>query len=331
MKRLNPVQQFALYGGLCIAGLSVVLAYTTAFFVERHLRETEWTDTAAIVTYELEKHNLISYWTDPQLHPEPARYGEAFEFLLGLPEVVRIKLWDREATVLWSDDDRLIGKRFPENQEVQQALAGRVAVGLKALPKTSPEYERDEFTRLAEIFVPVRAKPSGDIVGTIEVYKLPVRLFAGIRRIWGVIWGVAISGGILLYVVLLPIVRRSYHKRLELEARLQEYTHGLEAAVQERTRRLTYLNALSQLVTSSLELQPVFEYIVRAATNIIPDSVATLWVLDEGTGSPSGLDWWGRRPRPAGQSPWPRSRRTLNSRTPSGPGPRASTPPSSCR
>ncbi|MEK6716716.1 MAG: hypothetical protein AABZ16_04415, partial [candidate division NC10 bacterium] len=208
MRGLNPVQRFALYGGLCIAGLSVVLGFASSFFLEAHMREAEWITTAEVVRFQVEEHQLASYLTDPARRQAPAGDRNAFQPLLSLREVVRIKLWDRDATILWSDDDRLIGRRFPENPEVRQALAGRASVAFKTLRKAEHEYQWEQFTKLAEIYVPIRSKTSGEILGVIEVYKLPARLFASIRRMRLVIWGIAVSGGVLLYVVLLPIVRR---------------------------------------------------------------------------------------------------------------------------
>ncbi len=280
MKALNPVQRFALYGGLCIAGLSMALGFASALFLEDQMLQSEWASTAEIVNYQVGEHALAPSLMDPKFRHEPAKYREAFKSLLGVPEVIRIKIWDRDATVLWSDDDRLIGKRFPENPEVQEALAGRLAAELKTLPKDEEEYRREQFTWLAEIYVPVRVQPSGEIIGAIEVYKQPSRLVAAIHGMRVTVWGIALFGGGVLYVVLLPIVRHAYRRQLELEARLQDRAENLEALVQEGARRLPHLNALSQLVASSLDERPVFDCIVRAATGLIRDSVAVLWVLD---------------------------------------------------
>ena len=163
MGGLSPTQRFALYGGLCVAGLSLTLGLVSAFFLEKHLRESELTSVAEAVQFVLEGQNLASYMTDPQLREMSSRYHETFWHLLRLPEVVRMKVWDRQATVLWSDDDQLTGQRFPENPEVKQALAGRMVLTLKTQREAAGEREQTPITRLAEIFVPVRSKTSGEI------------------------------------------------------------------------------------------------------------------------------------------------------------------------
>jgi len=91
----------------------------------------------------------------------------------GLPEVVRIKVWSRNATVIWSDEPRLIGQRFPDDNELKEALAGEVTVEIKPLEGSEHAYERPSFTTLAEVYVPIISKTTGDVVGVVEIYKNP--------------------------------------------------------------------------------------------------------------------------------------------------------------
>ena len=57
---------------------------------------------------------------------EATRSGiaEVGRMLLGLPEAVRVKVFDGEGTVLWSDEPRLIGSNFGRDRRVQQSLTG---------------------------------------------------------------------------------------------------------------------------------------------------------------------------------------------------------------
>ena len=203
MRPFNPVQKFAILSSVAIACLCLALGLTITSILEQHLREAEWQTTADIVRYALEEHNLIPAFTGARIRREPAVYRQALQGLLHLPEVVRIKAWDRNATVLWSDDDRLIGRSFPDNREVKQALAGRRDVELKSLLELKQKYGEEQFARLAEIYVPVRASSSGEVVGLVEVYKMPARLMADIRRTRVLVWGIVLAGGLLLHFGLL--------------------------------------------------------------------------------------------------------------------------------
>ena len=321
MGGLSPTQRFALYGGLCVAGLSLTLGLVSAFFLEKHLRESELTSVAEAVQFVLEGQNLASYMTDPQLREMSSRYHETFWHLLRLPEVVRMKVWDRQATVLWSDDDQLTGQRFPENPEVKQALAGRMVLTLKTQREAAGEREQTPITRLAEIFVPVRSKTSGEIVGAVEVDRRPERLLSDIRRMQGVVWSTAISGGVLLYVLLLPIVRRTYRTQLELEGKLREHAQGLEALVQERTvdlarvnaelqsdiadrrwaeqalvertRQVEAVRAVSEEIARELDLSAVLGLITRGAADLMGTSFGAVYLWDETTEVLTPRAWHG--------------------------------------
>jgi len=99
----------------------------------------------------------------------------------GLPKIVRIKVWSRDATVIWSDEPRLIGQRFSDDDELKEALAGEVTVEIKTLEGRELAYERPSFTTLAEVYVPIISKTTGEVVGVVEIYKNPLRLLADLR------------------------------------------------------------------------------------------------------------------------------------------------------
>ncbi len=272
MRRLNPVRHFLLVSGAPVAALCLALALAISHLLERHMMQVEWLSTADLVKREVAEGGLAPYFTDPQFRREPARYGEAFKGLLSLPEVVRIKVWDREATVLWSDEARLIGKRFPQNREVREALSGRLSAALKTLHKEEQEYERERFTRLAGVYVPITAQGSGEIIGIVEVYKPLARLLAGIRRVQVVVWGIAFAGGILLCLLLRPVLRRSYEKPLELEARARE-----------RARELSALFETARHAVSALSLDEILPIVVRSAADLLNCRASSLRLVDRKT------------------------------------------------
>jgi signal transduction histidine kinase len=270
VKAIRPVRTFAVVSGLCIAGLCLPLGLAISSLLERHIAQSEWVNTAELATYELQEHDLAAHWNDPEFRRNPARYRDAFKGLLSLPEVVRITVWDRDATVLWADDSRLIGSRFPDNADVMRALGGQLAVTLKTLRKPEQAHERERFPRLAEIYVPVRARPSGEILGAIEVYKLPERLFAAIRRTQMVVWSIVLAGGGLLYVALLPVVRRVHRTQLDLEARLRDHASGLEA-----------IHAVTEEITRELDLGTVLNLITRRAAALVGAVSGAVFLWDE--------------------------------------------------
>lgn len=233
---------------LCVLTLALVMGFALSSLLTRSISDWEWQNTAAFVRREVA--GLEALFTAPQNVETQERWAtELSRRVTGLPEVMRVKVWDRSATVLWSDDSRLIGQRFPNNDELQESLAGEVAVEIKAAHKAEQAYERDEFPVLAEIYVPIFSREKkGEVIGVLEVYKKPVQLLAAIRRGRIIIWGISLAGGLALYGVLLPLVRHVYRREIE-EAALRKYARQLEEsarALQEKNAELdTFVYSVS--------------------------------------------------------------------------------------
>src|SRR5207244_3713270 len=124
-----------------------------------------------------------------------------------------------------------------DNDELKEALAGEVSVEIKTLEGREHAYERTSYTTLAEVYVPIVSKTTGQVVGVVEVYKSPLRLLAAIQRARLVIWTISLAGALILYVVLFPLVRQVYGRQVRGEA-LRAHAAELEAQVTARTREL---------------------------------------------------------------------------------------------
>jgi signal transduction histidine kinase/CheY-like chemotaxis protein len=236
MKRVL-LSRFALLSFGCIGALAVVMSVALSSLLTQAVSEWEWENTAALVRREVRMAGLEGVFTAPGGPEERERWGRKFSRLLtSLPEVVRAKVWDSQATILWSDESDLIGRRFPDNEELQEALAGKLEVEIKSLGKTEHGYERRTFTTLAEIYVPIRSD-DGRVVGVVEVYKTPERLFATIRQGRIAIWTISLAGALLLILVIRPLLTRIYRKEVEEEI-LKAETGRLEAEVADRTEQL---------------------------------------------------------------------------------------------
>ena len=102
---------------------------------------------------------------------DSARQRKVFETFFEAvqsPNLVRIKVWDRNFTVIWSNLSELIGQRFPDNHEVEEGLEGKIEFEIE---KPKPEHVTErQFQELGELYVPI-AGAKGDIVGVLEVYQ----------------------------------------------------------------------------------------------------------------------------------------------------------------
>jgi two-component system NtrC family sensor kinase len=239
--------KFAVLSFLCVMVFALSMGLALSSLLTRAVQGWEWENTAALARREVELRGIDTLLDTPQRMPldEPARQHFS-QLMQGLPEVVRVKVWDRDATVVWSDEPRLIGQRFSDDDELREALAGEVTVEIKTLEDREHAYERPSFTTLAEVYVPIVSRATGQVVGVVEIYKNPIRLLTAIQRARIVIWTISLAGALSLYLVLFPLVRQVYGRQVREEA-LEAHAAELEAEVTARNREIeTQREALFQ-------------------------------------------------------------------------------------
>lgn len=120
------------------------------------------------------------------------------------PDLFRIKVWNTDYVVIWSDLAETIGMRFPDNHEMQEALEGEIELELKA-DKEEQIGER-HYAGFAEVYVPIR-DTQGNIVGVIEVYQSIASAREKISGEFYDVLKIAVPSAVLVFVVLVFAVR----------------------------------------------------------------------------------------------------------------------------
>ncbi|HZO42331.1 MAG TPA: ATP-binding protein [Methylomirabilota bacterium] len=240
--------KFAVLSFLCVMVFALSMGLALSSLLTRAVQGWEWENTAALARREVELRGIDTLLDAPRRAPldEPARQHFS-QLMQGLPEVVRVKVWDRDATVVWSDEPRLIGQRFSDDDELKEALGGAVTVEIKTLEDREHAYERPSFTTLAEVYVPIVSRTTGQVVGVVEIYKNPIRLLTAIQRARIVIWTISLAGALSLYLVLFPLVRQVYGRQVREEA-LEAHAAELEAEVTARNREIETQREAPQLL-----------------------------------------------------------------------------------
>src|SRR5438034_2896079 len=128
--RLGPnhrlVTRIALGSLVAFVAIGTVLA----FLVSDQLRKRQ--EQAATYHAIFAADSILRYELTPQDLAEPvgvhtARFLELRYFVrarLLRPPVVRMKIWRKDGTVLFSDEPRLVGMRFEPDDELMEAFEG---------------------------------------------------------------------------------------------------------------------------------------------------------------------------------------------------------------
>jgi signal transduction histidine kinase len=123
-------------------------------------------------------------------------------------QIVAFKIWSPDGKILYSPDRRLLGRTFPVDDELHAALGGAVVATVSDLSEAENEFERQRWSRLVSVYVPVRRDGSGEIFAVTEFYQLPDRLDSTVRTAQFRSWGVVAALTLTTYLLLAWIVGR---------------------------------------------------------------------------------------------------------------------------
>jgi two-component system, NarL family, sensor kinase len=214
------------FAAASFAALAVVAMVTAV--VSRQLGEQEGIAQAADVVTLAAKGVVEPALTPAVIDGNPAalaRFDQLVRRSVVRGSLVRMKLWTTDGMVFYSDDGRLVGERFPLDDEALEALANdEVHIGISDLNKPENRFE-DSSTELLEAYLPIRA---GDQTVLFEAYFRMDGVNDAGRQVWLAFAPVTIGALFLLTVVQLPFAS-SLAKRLQRQHRERE--HLLRAAI----------------------------------------------------------------------------------------------------
>jgi len=208
--RLTLTRQVALLSLLPMAVLGLALA-----------RVLQTQTVARTLADESQTARLIArIGIQPTLTPSEVRDGlapaavQALDRQLRTPSVkrdlARIKIWNADDTVVYSDDHSLIGRRLTPSDDLEHALAGRPNDAVVVVPSAHSETAGEVgLGTLVEVYVPLRFDGSSRPAGAFEMY-LSYRPVAGAIAHEKTIIALLVTVGLLLlWLVIYRIVARA--------------------------------------------------------------------------------------------------------------------------
>jgi len=225
VRSFNLSRWFAIVGLVSIATISGIAGWAMSRFVTKEMLQQEGELTQQFVqTLVQTERSLQTYFAYGQAE-DSLELELAMSHISRMQDMLRANVYNREQRVIWSSDRSLEGKTFGPNEELDEALAGMLVVHADVHDEHgSGKSEHRNLEKVAnlfvEIYVPVRAPETGDVIGAIEFYKNPQPLFHALERMnTYVALGAAIAGG-FLYLALAWLVRRADLTMRQQERRL---------------------------------------------------------------------------------------------------------------
>jgi signal transduction histidine kinase len=160
---------------------------------------------------------------------------------------VRVKIWNPNGTVIYSDATELIGMRFPEEAgELGEVMDGHISSGVTDLKEEENFVERRTAAKLFQTYVPLR-DAAGRPVAVAEVYQRYAVIdgdVKGLIRTLSLVFG---GGLVLLYAALLPIALSASRTLRDRNTTLSEQTEQLSALLAREQETVAELRRLDRM------------------------------------------------------------------------------------
>lgn len=224
--RASLATRFGLAGGLVLLVFAFLVGTLTAQRIQQIVVRN--TATAAALYMDSFLNPLVESYVS-NTAPSPAIRRALQEVLPQTPmgdRVLAYKIWRPGGLVIEASDPDLIGQTFPPSAELRQAWAGRIAATFEDEAEEEDRAQHALGVPLLEIYSPVRADWTGEIIAVAEVYvadpKLKADLTASRNMALGVVGGLGLVLGSLLYAIVYGGSRTIERQRRDLDGRLTE-------------------------------------------------------------------------------------------------------------
>jgi signal transduction histidine kinase len=246
------VTRFAVASLTAFVTVGVVLAGMVSHQI-RTRQELAATSHAQFVTGSILSFELTAQDVAGPIDPTSSRYRElrkvVVDRLLVRP-VVRVKIWRADGTIIFSDEPRLIGKQFRPDDELDEATAGTTEAGISNLNEDENIYERGLFAKLYSTYVPLYlgSRPHrGKADAVAELYTDYAGIEAEVHRLFQTLVITLVAGLLALYLLLLPITRRTARTLSGQNAKLEEQAESLQGLLEREQQTVSELRELNRL------------------------------------------------------------------------------------
>lgn len=242
-----------------LAAIAVAAAVAVAgALVARHTAESEAVHNVAELTDVLAESVVLPALTDA-MPSDLRRTRRVLDPMvrqrLISSSLVRVKLWSPSGTVVYSDDPRLIGQRFPLDADARQALvAPRTQAEISDLRRPENRLDRNKG-KLLEVYRPVWTPDGTPLL--FETYFKYDSVQARSGLLWRGFAGIMLTSIAALMLLLAPLVWALVNRtRCARAERERATTWALDASNEERRHIAATLHdgVVQQLAATSFAI-----------------------------------------------------------------------------
>jgi two-component system, sensor histidine kinase and response regulator len=251
------VLRFAIYSALALAiaglGMLVVIRHEAQLQAERELT-ADASRAAASVASDLTPADLAAPVRDPKrLAALDALFKPELE-----NNVIRVKLWRPDGTVLYSNDHTLIGTRVDEAEDLREVFAGEP---IREVGHLNDEGGTGENVKVISAYVPLRLEGQTKARGALEFYNdygpIAAQASSTVKPV-AIALGLAL---VLLFAALFPILTQVTKALEQRSKHLEKQADELERTLNERRQAVASLRDAETRYRALVEQLPLVTYV----------------------------------------------------------------------
>ncbi|GAX91358.1 sensor domain-containing diguanylate cyclase [Effusibacillus lacus] len=267
----TKVKRSLLLFSLTLVVFSLILTIMVGQYKKRQIGEFAMQNSISLANYIAKKVQFESERFHSPLPTDQLRVLEnELEVLSFSFGAKRLKIWDANGTVLYSNNRELIGRTFATGEEFQAAARGKTVVEFSKLKKEENVLEQQERV-LLEVYTPLLDRNNKQI-GVAEFYYdvTPVERFLS-QYEW-LLKGIVV----LLTLVSLLLIYRVSHSATKAITRS-------ETEMEKARDKASLLLETTVQITSSLTIEEILDSISSAIKKYLSIRSVAVFFLDRST------------------------------------------------
>jgi two-component system sensor histidine kinase HydH len=257
---INLRRRFAIASLVVITAIAIGLGWLMSHMLTQRMLQREGEVSMDFIQNLLLTDQSAQYLVESDNADLRQKFLGSMAHLASMSEPVRANAYRPDGTVVWSTDATLIGRNYPFNAELDEALRGQLVVHSGRLDGNN--LAKDEHIGLAartsyyvESYIPILDPQSRRVLGVMELYKVPVQLNAAIREALVQLWLACAASAIGLFMALYWTVARADKVMRDQQAQLAESQTLATAVELARAVAHNLRNPLASIRVSAEMLQ----------------------------------------------------------------------------
>jgi len=249
-KLTTPPRVFATISLVMITAMVIGTALIQASFFRQSIIDHEAAIVRDLVNALALEHKVSAIDFENHDNPEAReRFDQSFNSLRELRNTTRIKVFNRDGIIIWSDDANLIGtKRTSHPDRLARAMDGEVQAVFNSDTKSATVADHGgSRSETIECYVPIYSnkadKQETIVIGVLSIYRDPQDLNQTIQHGLYPLWTVIGGMGLVLFLGLYQVYSLVYRRQQTAELKFSKLSVEHDRIVQ-----IEKMSAMGELV-----------------------------------------------------------------------------------